>query len=197
MSDPETLAVYDAQADDYVAMMADEAANDPRIADFIAACPDGAPVLDLGCGPGHYAARMAKAGLRVTALDASAEMARRAGDLPGVTARHGRFEDVDAVDAYAGIWANFSLLHAPRADLPGHLARLRAALKPGGVLFLGMKTGTGEGRDDLGRFYAYYTREELEAQLTDAGFAPRRHWTGYGKGLAGQYSGWVVIDARG
>lgn len=197
MSDPETLAVYDTQADDYVQMMTEAAARDQRIADFIAACTPGGQVLDLGCGPGNYAALMARAGLKVSAIDGSEEMARRANALPGVEARHGYFEDIDTEDAFDGIWASFSLLHAPRADLPGHLARLKRALRPDGVFFIGMKTGTGEGRDDLGRFYTYYTKEALEAHLQEAGFTPQRHWTGYGKGLSGQYSGWIVIEAEG
>lgn len=197
MSDRETLDVYDAQADDYVRMMTDEAAKDIRIAEFIAACPVGGDVLDLGCGPGTYARLMAEAGLNVTALDGSAEMARRAAEIPGVDARHGYFEDVSDENAYDGIWASFSLLHAPRAAFPGHLDRLRRALRPGGVFFIGMKTGTGEGRDDLGRFYTYYSADDLDAGLRRAGFTPVRHWTGYGKGLSGQYDGWIVIAADG
>jgi SAM-dependent methyltransferase len=197
MNDRATLDVYDRQADDYDRMMASEAAADPRIRDFIAACPEGGDVLDFGCGPGNYARIMAAAGLRVTALDGSAEMARRTHALPGVTAQHGYFEDLDAKAAYDGIWASFSLLHAPRADLPGHLGRLHRALRPGGVLFIGMKTGNGEGRDDLGRFYTYYSIAALEDHLRDAGFTPRQHWTGYGAGLSGQYAGWVVIEAHG
>ncbi|MCX7558642.1 methyltransferase domain-containing protein [Sulfitobacter sp. F26204] len=197
MSDPETIAVYDAQADDYERMMRVEAEEQTIWQAFVAAFPEGGAVLDLGCGPGNYARLFAQAGLKVTALDASAEMARRAAQIKGVTARHGVFDHVAEVDAYDGIWASFSLLHAPRADLPRHLSALRRALKPGGRFFIGMKTGTGGGRDDLGRFYEYYSNEELEALLRTAGFAPQRNWTGYGKGLAGQYSGWVVIDAHG
>lgn len=197
MSDPQTLAVYDAQADDYDAMMQAEATADPRVHHFITALPEAASVLDLGCGPGNYARIFAEAGLKVTAIDASAEMAGRAAAIPGVTARHGFFEDVTEQDAYDGIWASFSLLHAPRADLPGHLTRLHGALKPGGTFFIGMKTGTGGGRDDLGRHYEYYNQEELETLLQTAGFSPAQHWTGYGKGLAGQYDGWIVIHANG
>ena len=75
----------------------------------------------------------------------------------GVEVRVAMFADIAGTDIYDGIWANFSLLHAPKADLPNHLAALHAALKPKGRLHLGMKLGTGEQRDTIGRFYAYYT----------------------------------------
>ena len=38
------------------------------------------------------------------------------------------------------------------------------------MLYLGMKLGTGQGRDGFGRFYTYYSREDLGQHLTDAGF---------------------------
>lgn len=196
MSDARTLAVYAARGDDYAAMMDREAERDPIIARFIAACRPGARVLDLGCGTGHYAARMAAAGLAVDAMDAVPEMARRAAALPGVTARTARFEELDARQAYDGIWCYFSLLHAPRADFPAHLRRISDALRPGGTLFLGMKRGTGGGRDRLGRYYEYYERPELEAQLRDADLTPAEHWYGEGAGLAAHPEGWVVIAAH-
>ena len=197
MSDDRTLGVYNAQADDYVALMTAEAARDPHIVTFVAACLPGAQVLDLGCGPGHYAQLMARAGLQVDALDASPEMVARIPDMPNITPRVGRFDDITGTDIYHGIWANFSLLHAPRADLPRHLAALRAALRPGGIFHIGMKMGVGGKRDDLGRYYEYYSREDLYALLRTAGFTPTDHWTGQAKGLDDTYHGWIVIHADG
>ncbi|MBK0326384.1 class I SAM-dependent methyltransferase [Rhodobacteraceae bacterium F11138] len=196
MSDPRTLAVYDSRSSDYARMMEREAETDPMIARFIAACPAGGRVLDLGCGPGHYARRMAQAGLRTDALDASAAMVDMALRQPNVSARQGRFEDLNARGVYDGIWAYFSLLHAPRSVLPDHLAGIAAALKPGGVLFMGMKRGSGSKRDSLDRYYEYYQREELETRLTDAKLTPVAHWTGKAAGLAGHPEGWIVIHAH-
>ncbi|SFT88576.1 class I SAM-dependent methyltransferase [Sedimentitalea nanhaiensis] len=197
MSDPRTLAVYNSRSDDYTAMMTREAKADPMIGRFIAACPAGGRVLDLGCGPGHYASRMAQAGLKVEAIDASQAMIDKAATLPGVSAKLGRFEDVSGDKLYDGIWAYFSLLHAPRSAMPDHLTRISAALKPGGVLFMGMKRGAGGGRDRLDRYYEYYQREELETLLTDAGLTPDEHWTGKAAGLSGHPEGWIVIRAHG
>jgi len=197
MSDARTLDVYNAQADDYVAMMTDYAADDPLNKAFIAACPQGGHVLDLGSGPGGYSVLMAHAGLQVDALDASVEMVARIAHMPGITARVGRFEDITGTDLYDGIWANFSLLHAPRAAVPAHLAALKQALKAGGVFFIGMKMGVGGKRDDIGRYYEYYGNEELHQMLRDAGFTPDQHWTGQAKGLDDTYHGWIVISAYG
>ncbi|SLN22701.1 Cypemycin methyltransferase [Roseovarius albus] len=197
MSDDRTLAVYNRQTDDYVAMMDQEAAKDPMIRHFIATCSDGGDVLDLGCGAGHYARRMAEAGLIVSALDASESMIEHAAAIPGVSAQLGRFEDVSGENLYNGIWAYFSLLHAPRQDLPDHLFRIATALRPGGVFFIGMKRGSGGKRDKLDRFYEYYEQVELEALLRNAGLNPVNHWLGKAEGLAGNPEGWIVIEAHG
>ena len=196
MSDPRTLDVYAAQTDSYTEMMDREAAKDPMIARFIAACPPGGLVLDLGCGAGQYARRMAEAGLRVEAIDAVPAMVTRANAYPGVKARQGRFTDVAGTAVYDGIWAYFSLLHAPRSQMDGHLAAIARALKPGGALFIGLKRGAGGGRDKLGRYYEYYELPELEDRLTRAGLALAEHWTGIGTGLAANPEGWIVIEAH-
>ncbi len=192
--DDETLGVYGARARAYADMTAD-LEGDRHLAAFVAALPPGARVLDLGCGPGHAAGRMAAAGLCVDAVDAVPEMVAMAAALPGVTAWRATFDDIDGCGLYDGIWANFSLLHAPRPALPRHLKALARALKPGGLLHIGMKTGSGEGRDDLGRFYAYYTEDELRALLADAGFTALNSHTGASRGLDGRMAAWVVMTA--
>lgn len=195
-SDSETLGVYASRADDYLKMVEKEAKSH-ILAAFIGGLPKGAHVLDLGCGPGVSAAVMAQAGLTVDATDAVPEMVALADANPGVKARVATFDDITGTDIYDGIWANFSLLHAPKAGLPGHLARLRTALKPGGLFHIGMKTGTGAHRDSIGRFYAYYTEEELCTLLTEAGFKPFSSTHGNEPGLSGEPAPWVCIAAHG
>lgn len=197
MSDARTLDVYNRQSDEYAAMMDREAASDPMIDRFIAACPAGGRVLDLGCGAGHYSKRMAEAGLRVDAIDAARSMVELTARLPSVSARPGRFEELSDTNVYDGIWAYFSLLHARREDLPDHLDRIATALRPGGVLFLGMKRGGGNKRDSLDRYYEYYELQELEAMLSGAGLCLHHSWFGKAEGMAGHPEGWIVIAARG
>lgn len=195
-ADDTTLRVYAQKAGEYEGMIA-AAGDDPALAAFIAALPRGAQVLDLGCGPGHSAAAMAHAGLRVDATDAVAEMVAMTAARPGVRAWQATFDEIAGDDIYDGIWANFSLLHAPKADFPRHLGALRRPLKPGGLFHIGMKTGTGERRDRLGRHYAYYAQAELSAALRAAGFAPFATQTGTDTGLDGSDAPWVTIAAHG
>ncbi|MBR9893953.1 class I SAM-dependent methyltransferase [bacterium] len=194
MSDDRTLAVYAKRAQDYANLQPD--APFETLSTFIARLPEGARVLDLGCGPGHDSGHMAKAGLAVEALDASPEMVALARASHGVDARQGHFDDLDAHARYDGIWASFSLLHAPRADMPRHLAAIARALKPGGLLGLSLKEGTGEGRDRLGRFYTFYTEDDLRALLADVGLTIRDVTRGEGRGLDGSASTWISVLAH-
>ena len=195
MSDRETLDVYAARADDYKnCFVSDEA--DTSLTAFLAELPAGADVLDLGCGPGRSAGLMAKAGHRVTATDAVAEMVALAAEHPGVTARQESFDDLDGMALYHGIWANFSLLHAPREDLPRHLSSIATALKPAGIFHIGMKTGSDTARDALGRRYTYVTQDELTGLLEAQSLLPIRHWTGESPGLDGVVAPWIVMQAR-
>jgi len=194
MSEQTTLKFYDQKAADYQRMVSGW--SDPRLDAFVSAMPAGGTVLDLGCGPGHAAAVMARAGLTVIATDGSAEMLRLAARHPGVTTQLATFDDIAGKARYDGIWASFSLLHAPRAKLPTHLHALHRAAKPGARLHLAMKLGSGEATDTLGRFYAYYSQQELELLLTQAGFTVASFATGADKGMAGTLEDWIAITAH-
>ncbi len=107
-SDQKTLEVYDEKIDDYVAIGRSHSKQDSLINEFIAACPPNGLVLDFGCEPGHYAKVMVLAGLQVDAIDACPEMVRYAKWVANVATRQATFAELDAVDRYDGIWANFS-----------------------------------------------------------------------------------------
>ena len=195
MADGETLRVYDGQASAYVKLTKSDASSKP-LSTFMNALPKGAHVLDFGCGPGHHAATMQSAGFHVDAWDGSAEMVATAMSLNGVQALQAEFSELDAAAEYDGIWASFSLLHATKADFAKHLSACHRALKPGGQLYIGMKIGTGEHRDKIGRYYSYYSQQELNDYLTSAGFTPVDNHSGSAKGLAGDHEPYVGIFAR-
>ncbi|MCZ4353186.1 methyltransferase domain-containing protein [Roseovarius aestuarii] len=194
-ADDATLKVYGEKADHYADMTANDG-EDRLLHAFINSLPAGGRALDLGCGPGASAHVMAEAGLQVDAMDAVPEMVDLAARHPGVTAWVASFDDIKGVDIYDGIWANFSLLHAPRADMPRHLSDVAQALKPGGRLHIAVKSGTGERRDTLGRLYTYYTQDTLCDLLRDAALTPDETITGSGTGMDGTMSDWIAVSAH-
>ncbi len=194
MPDRKTIDAYTSRVSDYLQMPLPAEQLEARQA-FADAISAGGYVLDLGSGPGSDSAFLMRQGLKVRALDATPAFVDHAREN-GVDAHLGTFEDVTEEAEYDGIYASFSLLHAPRADFPRHLSAIHRALKPGGQLFLGMKLGTGEHRDDLDRYYTYYSQPEIETALADAGFTLDRCVTGMGKGLAGSYDGFVLVFAH-
>lgn len=193
--DETTINVYNEKTADYKKMTKSPAEISVE-KDFAAHIPVGGCVLDYGCGPGRSAEYFAECGLETHAFDASVEMVKLAKKHNGVKVWQGSFGDFAAKDAYDGIWASFSLLHAPRRDMPNLLNTIHGALKPEGKLFLGLKLGTGEARDALGRLYTYYEKEELEKVLKTGGFTWDSHITGAGKGLDGTVSKWISVLAH-
>lgn len=197
MSDAQTIGIYDARAVEYADLTSEGATQDRHLVAFMASVPDGGRVLDLGCGPGAAAAQMAAAGFEVVATDASAEMVALAARAPGVRATQATFDDLSGENLYDGVWANFSLLHAPRQKMPAHLAAIHRALRPGGVFHIGVKLGEGSARDRIGRLYTYYGEDELAGLLADAGFTVTDRSRGRDKGLDGTLADWVCLRAHG
>lgn len=191
-ADQDTMRAYAAKTQDYLSMVSRDK-PDGDIRAFMEALPDSARVLDLGCGPGNSAAMMRDAGFEVEAWDASPDMVAAAAQTFGLEAKVKSFDDLTNVASFDGIWANFSLLHARKSDMPRYLMACARALRPGGLFHLGGKLGEGERRDALGRFYAYYSRDELVELLADAGFHVRAERQGETESLAGGHEPFIIL----
>ncbi|MBB6426536.1 bifunctional 2-polyprenyl-6-hydroxyphenol methylase/3-demethylubiquinol 3-O-methyltransferase UbiG [Sphingopyxis sp. JAI128] len=193
--DAPTLAFYAAEAPVYAASGPSGASR--HLDFFLDRLPQGAAVLELGCGGGRDAAHMIARGFTVEPTDGTAEIAAQAEARLGRPVRVMRFDELSAADRYDAIWASASLLHVPRCDLPGVLARIHRALKPGGLHFASYKGGGCEGRDRFGRYFNYFSSRELEAVYREAA-----RWDGLEltESLGGGYDGvqgpWVQITAR-
>jgi trans-aconitate methyltransferase len=91
----------------------------------------GERVLDLGCGTGHLAARIAAAGAAVVGLDSSAEMLAQARAAhPHLEFVPGDARDFSFPEPFDAVFSN-AVLHWVRE--PGRVVRrVRDALRPGG-----------------------------------------------------------------
>jgi len=195
MSDKETLSVYAAKAAEYAGLV-ESSGRDKNLDAFIALLPPGGHVLDWGCGAGNASAKLRDLGFQVTATDAAQEFALQARKAFALEVQVETFDELSDIDTYDGIWANFSLLHARKTAMPKHLKQAHKALKPGGQFSIGLKTGDGEHRDGIGRFYAYYTQAEIKALLHNAGFTVTDQSTGETIGLDGTVAPWIVLRAH-
>lgn len=135
---------------------------------FLKGLPQGARILDAGCGTGRDARQFLAQGYKVGAFDPSAAMcaatqeATRGAVIPRVM---GFADYADPAGSWDGIWAMASLLHLPRAEIAPTVARLLTSLAPGGRLFICLKHGSGERVDERGRPMSFMTEGEMQEML--------------------------------
>lgn len=128
-------------------------------------------ILDLGCGPGRDLKAFAQRGHSPIGLDGAEEFVRMAAAHSGCPVWHQNFLDLDLpAGHFDGIFANASLFHVPMDALAGVLARLRAALKPAGILFSSNPHGPDRQGFSGGRFGAYHSPERWAELVSGAGF---------------------------
>lgn len=77
---------------------------------------------------------------------------------------------------FDGIFANASLFHVPRQELPRVLSELRASLRPDGVLFTSNPRGNNEEGWNRGRFGVYHDLQSWRAYLETAAFQELEHY---------------------
>ncbi|NEI71152.1 methyltransferase domain-containing protein [Rhizobium lusitanum] len=167
-----------------------------RLDAFLGTLPAGASILELGCGAGQDAAYILSRGFDITPTDGSAELAGEAEKRIGKPVRIMRFETLDASATFDGIWAEASLLHVPRSDLPNIFSRILRALKDGGIFHSSFKAGDAEGHDTLGRYYNYPSAEWLTALLSKGGWRDIAMTEADGGGFDGKPTKWLYVSAR-
>ena len=128
---------------------------------FTRCLPEGAFILDFGCGTGRDSKAFLEQGFRVDAVDGSQKMCEAAAALTGLPVRQMLFQELDAEERYDGIWACASILHLPKEELKTVFPRMIRAVKTGGLLYVSFKYGTQEGfRHE--RYFTDFTKETLE-----------------------------------
>ena len=193
-ADEATIRFYAAQAPVYASSGPGGASR--HLEAFLALLPPGARILELGCGGGRDAAHMIAQGFDVTPTDGVPEMARKAAERIGRPVRVMRFDELDEEEAYDAVWANASLLHVPREALPAVLARIRRALRPGGLHFASYKARGQEARDSFGRYFNHPAADELREFYRRSGDWRILSLHEYeGGGYDGVPGPWVAITA--
>lgn len=152
-----------------------------RFADLL---PDGARVLDAGCGSGQKALFFQDRGMHVLGIDFSEKLL----EIARNTAADSDFRLLDLRDIgtlpemFDGVFAQASLLHIPKAEAFSVIDGMVSRLVPQGLLYIAVKTqrpGAPEEEvvteNDYGyeyeRFFSYYTIDEMRAHLDRLGLS--------------------------
>ena len=149
---------------------------------FLAELPEGARILDVGCGSGRDTLAFKNKGYQVDAIDYSEELVKKATRLTGIPIKLKSFYEVDDYEAYDGIWACASLLHCERNRLKEVIGKLVSALKPNGVLYMSFKYGNGD-RQKEGRQFTDLDEEQAKALRKQFNYVQK-------------IKQWITIDQR-
>lgn len=128
----------------------------------------GTPLLEIGAGTGQDSAFFQQEGLDVIAADLSPLMVEHC-RAKGIEAHVMDFLHLDfPPGSFDAVFAMNCLLHVPNHDLPAVLAAIRAVLRPGGLLFVGVYGGSESAEGPIDddqhvppRFFSWRTDEQL------------------------------------
>ena len=180
MSDPRKEIVqagYDAMAEHYLDW-GGRVEGDPRarfLEEFSRSLPEGARVLDLGCGAGVPSTQLLAERFEVVGVDISQAQLRLAKkNVPQASFIQADLAELTFPDEeFAGITAFYSISHVPREEHAELFRRTAAWLEPGGLLLATLGAGGGDWTGEwLGvpMFFSSYDADTNRALLNAAGF---------------------------
>jgi SAM-dependent methyltransferase len=173
-----TVAHYDASAEAF-----EEATRTHDVSQNYAALleaieePPPFTLLDFGCGPGRDLAYFRSLGHEAVGLDGAKQFVEMARAATGCEVIHQDFLHLSLPRGrFHGVFANASLFHVPKQELPRVLLTLRDALLPRGVLF--SSNPRGEDREGYNgeRYGSYHSLETWRALVEGAGFELLSHY---------------------
>ena len=167
MDTKKTLSYYNTNAHRFTSDTLDVEFSDIQDS-FLSQLPPDSLILDFGCGSGRDSRYFLQKGYQVEACDGSEEMVKAAAQNAGIPVKKMLFSELDETDRYHGIFACASILHVPSKELPDIIARMKKAVKTGGIIYISFKYGTFEGMRN-GRYFTDRTEESLQAILDEVG----------------------------
>lgn len=133
---------------------------------FLTRLSKGAYILDFGCGSGRDSKYFLDNGYKVKAIDGSIEMCKLASKYINQEVTCMKFEELNDINVYDGIWACSSILHIEKEKLENVLKKMLNSLKPNGIIYTSFKLGEGYQIKE-GKYYNYLTQDEMEKMLNN------------------------------
>jgi SAM-dependent methyltransferase len=163
-----TKQAYDQYAEKFNQTFGEDFKNDVvHKAEIFLERLSGNKILDLGSGPGNHAEYFAKKGYDVLCIDISEKMIALCREK-GLKAEVMDIENLTLpAQSFDGIWAIASLLHVPKSNIPSVINSIAKILKPGGILAVSVKEGSGEKMEKhpnfpgTERLFVYFTDYEI------------------------------------
>ncbi|WP_150118467.1 class I SAM-dependent methyltransferase [Actinomyces radicidentis] len=191
---------YSRRAHEYAEALGRISATAPADRDTIAAwaLACGGPVVDLGCGPGHWTAYLDALGAKASGVDPSQALIGIArAEHPNVGFAVGTAADVPPGGA-AGVLAWYSLIHVPPERLGEELAAVRRLLRPGGRLLAGFFAGDAVAPFDHAVTTAWtWTPEWITERLEEAGLIVEQVRRRQDPGAREHGEVWAVLPSGG
>lgn len=191
---------YSRRAREYAEALGQISATAPADRDTIAAwaLACGGPVVDLGCGPGHWTAYLDALGAKASGVDPSqAFIGIARAEHPGVGFTAGTAADAPPGGA-AGVLAWYSLIHVPPERLGEELAAVRRLLRPGGRLLAGFFAADTVAPFDHAVTRAWtWTPEWITERLEEAGLAVEHVRRRQDPGAREHGEVWAVLPSGG
>jgi ubiquinone/menaquinone biosynthesis C-methylase UbiE len=170
---------YDILAATYLRARSSDREDVRLLAELAQRLPDGARVLDAGCGAGVPVAQILSQRFHVTGVDISAAQIALARELlPDATFIQADMTALDFPDgSFDAIVSYFAIIHVPREEHSLVLGNFHRMLTPGGLLLI--STGAGDNPDDteedwLGggatMYWSHYGRTDNLRMIAEAGF---------------------------
>ena len=127
---------------------------------FLEHLQPNAYILDFGCGSGRDSKYFLDNGYKVKAIDGSIEMCKLASKYINQEVTCMKFDELNDINTYDGIWACSSILHIEKENLSDILIKMISSLKVNGIIYTSFKIGTGYAIKE-GKYYNYLTKDEM------------------------------------
>lgn len=121
-------------------------------------------ILDLGCGSGNNLKEFKNQGYKAVGIDYSQKLVDFAKNHSETNVYCVNFSNINQINKFIRfhhinhIFASSSLLHLTKKQFLSFLNTLEFS----GIMFFSLKEGISESVDENGRFFSYYSKDEVE-----------------------------------